>query len=578
MSRDPRVFVHLRRLSCSGTVTAPTVAAAHYESFFEVLYPASRLAIQRKDEELKDVLRLAASLTKLFSSKKAPQALILECLDLQADVREYDRIAEAIALTLESETPAKPECVLLAVSDTASLAKSVWLKRKLIAACESTRTALITMKPGEEASPTVWVRGTLVADKPSRSLPALGVVWQPLPATTELTLGEIQSHVDFLFGHFEVMTPEGTRHVSHLASVERLAKFDDFIVRIRRDLQQHLQDPDFRLRGYGVNGGAMPSLCLRIVDGERSRILRSDSEDCQGEAIAVICDFLDEAYPIERDLETLKRKGARRVVVVGVLGGRLPGNHNAHGTIHYLDIDREVSHPDACRFDRQGVSLVCAEDFDGYARELLAFDSFTFWRLVSEEPSFHSVGHWTGDRTPNHYYFRILAKPLFERYSYALAIRLKNLLRAKGILPRWIRKLVCTEGEESTILSTSLADVLGLSARDIITIPRQYFRTITGQNIGSDVVDLLERGYGKDALRGKNVLIVDQAAHHFRTFSGLRSVCEHFDCTVLGFAVFIDRTDSQVPLGDYLPHAHYLTLYSWPCSARRDFECVCEAR
>jgi hypothetical protein len=234
----------------------------------------------------------------------------------------------------------------------------------------------------------------------------------------------------------------------------------------------------------------------------------------------------------------------------------------------------------SCRFCHQeGIEKVIdGEHFEDYARKIEHFNSFTFWEFVSQDRSFYEVGHWASDRTPNHYQFRIMAAPIFRRFSYDLSIRLRNILRKSGIAPAWVRKIVCTEGEESTALSLALAEVLGLSSKDVIRIPRKFFGSIAGKELGADLLQYIDSQYKGETLKRQNVLIVDQAAHHFRTLSSLRSVCEYYDCVVLGFLVFVDRTDAALSLGEYLPDSHYVALYSWPATPHMSHECPCTVR
>ena len=106
-------------------------------------------------------------------------------------------------------------------------------------------------------------------------------------------------------------------------------------------------------------------------------------------------------------------------------------------------------------------------------------------------------------------------------------------------------------------------------------IPRRLLSSIVGKEVGEELVRFVESEYGKDSLYRQNVVIIDQAAHHFRTFSSLRNVCEHYGATILAFAVFVDRSPSQISWGDHFYDSHYIPLYSWPCAPRRDYECLC---
>ena len=123
----------------------------------------------------------------------------------------------------------------------------------------------------------------------------------------------------------------------------------------------------------------------------------------------------------------------------------------------------------------------------------------------------------------------------------------------------------------------AVAGVLGLNKDDVVVLPRDLLNSVAGRHVDANLFTSPESKGLVDRLQGRNVLIVDQAAHHFRTLSALRSVCEYFDCVVLAFAAFVDRTDRDIKMGEYLHDSHYVALYSWPCLPRLAYECQCMA-
>ena len=278
---------------------------------------------------------------------------------------------------------------------------------------------------------------------------------------------------------------------------------------------------------------------------------------------------------MEQTILHLRSCGVPRIAVIGI--GRykdapvLP-NVEYHS---YLDTSYEAFKADesACGFCRQDVPSITGFDFTQFEREIKKFDPYTFWALVGQNPNYFSVGHWPSDRTPNHFYFRILTDEVFRSHSYGLAIRIRNVLHASsGVLPGWIGKIVCIVDEESYRLSVAVASVLGLKKEDVVALPRELLNAVVGKQIQAELLPQL-KDFG-DRLQRQNVLIIDQAAHHFRTLSALRNVCEYYECVVLAFAVFVDRTDRDIK-GEYLHDSHYVALYSWPCLPRRAYECQC---
>ena len=204
------------------------------------------------------------------------------------------------------------------------------------------------------------------------------------------------------------------------------------------------------------------------------------------------------------------------------------------------------------------------------------FDSFSFWNLVASDDKFYSVGHWPSPTTKYHYQFRVRTLPLFTVHSHGLALRLRNLLNNKGIFAPWVHRIVCLDEEESNLLAAALARTLNLQARKpVIAIPRDKFRFIAGKQVDQQFVRWFETKYRRSSLLDKNVIIVDQAAHHFKTLSALKSICQRFGATVLSFAVFLDRTAQGFELVEYLPSTHYVRLYSWPSGPKMAYECEC---
>jgi hypothetical protein len=134
---------------------------------------------------------------------------------------------------------------------------------------------------------------------------------------------------------------------------------------------------------------------------------------------------------------------------------------------------------------------------------------------------------------------------------------------------------MCTEGEESKTLAEGVAKVVGLSKADVIAIPRKHFASIAGADVSEELKTFLDNTQRISKLRHRNFVIVDQAAHHFKTLAALRTVCEHLQSKILAFAVILNRVEPAFEVGDYLHDSHYIWLYSWPSPPRLSHECPC---
>lgn len=527
-----------------------------------------------------NVPALVTPLAELISVKRRPQChvLLIELLDTEPDEYEYDDLCEAIHDVIRMTGVVLPWCITIAVSNGDVFEDSVVLKHRLVPECRLKNVGLILLSLGASAKPKVLCQGALsvVGD-----LPELGSSKASSPEhyQSQLSTEEIAKLFQSLFGHFEIQIGGSIFHIPCVASVRRLAHTADFVSQLKYDVSNLIATSHYAVLPFGLQGGGIDELSLGLVEGDATRVARKGTEvsNLHCDSIVILCDFLSQHYPLANEVERIKKSGITKLGVVGI--GRFLDAPILEGipTLWYLD------HPyksiavgkTVCPFCEQGVIPIACDHFDAFARALNVFEPFTFWEFVSQREDFLRVGHWASDRTPNHYHFRIITDPVFRLYSYGLSIRLKNALQAKGILPGWIGKIVCTDGEESFRLSIALAEVLGLRDSDVIAIPRKFFASIAGKEIDTDLQKHIESSYGENQLRHSNVVIVDQAAHHFKTLSALKNICEYYDSVVLAFAVFIDRTNSALWLGEYLHDTHYVPLYSWPVSPRRAYECAC---
>jgi hypothetical protein len=562
----------------------PSVPRDIYRAYLRALY--TELSVQvapapERDWNLTtDVLELSENLVNLLSRRQrrlGRRALIVEWLDADADVRTMDRVPEAIALALDTQRLAATELVVFSLASPDPASQSLWLNRKLLPVCNDLQVAFITIYADPNARPTVLAPGRLFDGRQEGLVPALTSQPEEVFESDGLDAETIESMLDVLFGHFALVSDGDASpsiHVSTIVGIRRAARDPTLVVDLRRRIARALGTPNFKVCGYGVPGDGIDSLSLELCDGDPGRLLSREEVRRRDRApIALLCDVLDERYPISSDIEELRKLGATPLVVASLVHSNPPLDIPTP-VISYVSVPYTIYRKDSCPFCQQQVPLVSeSHDFDSISRRLMAFHEVTFWELVGGNSQFFSIGHWRSDRTPNHYYFRIMTRPLLRRHGFGLAARIRNmLLNDRKIPPTWVTKILCTEGEEAVALANN---VLGLSMQDIVRIPRKYFSSIAGKEIGEELPTFIEKQYGRDSLFRQRVLVVDQAAHHFRTFSSLRNLCEYYGALVLAFAVFVDRSPSQISWGDHFYDSHYVPLYSCPCTPRRDYECLC---
>jgi hypothetical protein len=587
MAKTAKLAAYLYNIHRPNRVGFEALSAGAYSQLLHSLEisPASGMTLQKPREfefSSSAVGDLASSLIRVMSSKKREKTslVVLQMLDKEADVHDYDDLCVAVDLALHDRRISKPWCVVIAVSNEEVFNESVLLTLRLIPTCRNSTVGLILLSVGEQMKLTILSRGSLprTLQPPVLQSPKSPSDRQEKPVL-RLTPAEIADAFQVLFGHFEIECNGKSFHVPAVASVQKLLKSDVFLRQLNDDISSALETSDFAICPFGIAGGGIDELAL-LLSGSDTRRLKNavNIKDHDGSPLVILCDFASPVYGIEDVIATAQMKGTGNIAVAAIARYQNAPDYGV-ADLHYLETEyKAVPAPhDSCRFCMQGVDpAIKGDHFDSFARRIGEFDDLTFWEFVARSREFYDVKHWWSERTHYHYHFRILTKPIFRRYSFDLSLRLRNVLERQGILPGWVKKIVCTEGEESTQLSAGLAEVLGLSPDDVVPIPRDCFTPMAGdRQLNAGLARYIEEHSIADSLRRQNVLIVDQAAHHFGTLSALRHVCEYFECTVLAFAVFIDRTDKAFYLGDHLPDSRYVALYSWHVPPRRPYECPC---
>lgn len=571
------------RLRIPGSLSAPTIPRAKYTQFISELIDMSSTDAPVRDEELElstDVAQFSEDLRNRVFNEPVPNAIVLalEVLDSSADIRAYDDLCESLSLILRRGKGPTIQAIVIVVSDLKVFKASLWFQRQLSPVCERKDISLLLTAPREGPGVEVITASSQYKSKP---LPRL---FDQL-ASGVLQDRELASDADLalqfktLFGNFQIKTDAGTFHVPAVASVQSLARDEKITARLRSDVTTLLGTSDFDVLPYGVQLGGIETLALALAQSDSHRVLRhSLTKSGDARSTVILCDFVSRVYPLASAIERLRLAGAPRIAVVGIADFADAPELSATPVRSYVKTGYRVGGTSAenCVFCAQGDRCISGETILDFERAVGAFDSRTFWHLISQDRAYYAVGHWHGERTPNHYQFRIMSEPIFRDHGYGLAVRVRNVLASKSILHGWVKKIVCVD-EEAALFASAVAFALGLRPEAVIKVPRDLLQS-SGRTAGKEGLKALRKRYSKELLHRENVLIVDQAAHHFRTLSGLRYVCEVFDCAVLAFIVFVDRTEAGFSLGEYLHDSHYVALYSWPCPPRVRYECPCWTR
>ena len=585
MPKSP-LSVGVVQIHRAGVLRYTAIPQGSYRDFVSAINGSRATAIRfRPPREILFVAGETQLLTEIGralsrKSRRVPgDVLVFELLDRDADVDLYDDVCSSLVVALTSKKVLRPWCVALVVANPQLLLESVFLQKKLCPLCEHRKIGLVVLSDRPDHSPTLLCQSSPPMSAPLPGLEARYEERAEESVTPDgLSADEIRAMTGVLFGHFVLRSGEQTYHLPALASIRKLAQNAAFVRQLHGDIMARLRDPRYAVLPLGIPLGGVRELAVGLAAGASDRLLVPAAAGVQHDtqSVVILCDMVGPMYALESTVRDLMNGGFRDILIAGVARFRNAPRPGVAGAHSYFELPFDVAAmPEGeCRYCNQGVPQLEAEDFDGFARGIGPFDPLTFWQFVGQDERFYSVGHWASDRTPNHYLFRVLTEPIFRTWGYDLALRIRNALRANGVIPGWVQRIVIPDDPEAGLLASALADALNLRREDIIAVPRDALRSVAGPGIGEEGLRAL-KSCGGERLQDSNALIVDQAAHHFKTLSALRAICDLYNTTILGFAVFLDRTDYAFSKGEYLHDCHYISLYSWPCSPRRAHECPC---
>jgi hypothetical protein len=544
------------------------------------------------------------SLTRSLNNRKSSRlnSLIVEVLSPTARASEFDRLCSAIE-TAESETTVRIDRIVFVVNSRQYLEDSVLFADVLLKLCASKRIRVFLTSPDVPelyeafyCEPADEARVGHVASEPRSSRVvyeiaeagiSLGYHYiEPEGTVSDIDSQEIRDYLEVFNGHFLLQTSGGDVHVRCVLSVGKLASHRTFVQRVKSDLDELFLGNEYSIVPFGVDQEGLDRLSLAVLRGDSRRRLRPHNADYVDNVVLLFDSFNLHPDYLARVAEL--EVPPDRIAIVEVAGASTNGAEALHRIsvpqnrlVTYVDLGDLVRSwpPSECPMCWQGVPVLPTEgleggrSIDGYARAIHKYDSFTFWSMLSTSDEYLEIGHWPSSRTRNHYDLRVRAAPIFRDFGWDIARRIRNGLESVGVLSGWLSGMLCTEGEESDQLAGRLGHVLGIPEFAILRVPRAQLVHVAGKDIGDGLAQWLLEARAGERIGGRNVVILDQAAHHFRTYSSLRSIADYLDCSTLAFAVFLDRTGLDFDFGQHLHSTHYLPLYSWPAPPRRDCNC-----
>jgi len=545
--------------------------------------PAKLVDPQPLEAELNhDALR--SSLTRVLGvSHRTPKCLVVDFSESAVRMPHHDTLCWHLAETVEKLPQSSEFDLIVIVHNLADLTSSYVLQTRLVEACKSRGIGLVGVGTKGRRAAALVPSTRLAVDRLDTIATALENLG-PGALPPEATLPDVAALADLIYGHFEIEGGLGAfRHVPALVSVERVLTDEQFLVACAADIDRQLGTTDFTVACRGLQPELLERFSLGLVQNDNARMADRRIEHqlgLDGKDVVLICDVLWNAYPIAKITHEFREHGAARVLCVGI--GKYADFAPPPGVLtkSYLDLDYVGydSQGHSCPFCAQGDVAVRGRTILDCTGAIGEFDPYTFWELISSVKGAYSGEHWLSDRTKYHYLQRISVSPILRQHGFGIACRLRNRLLSAGIRPLWIHNVLCPDEPEAVGLAQRLAIALGKEDKCIVRIPRRYFNGITATSVNPEVDSFLKSTYGDDALYKRNVIIVDQAAHHFGTLAALSHLCRNCNATILAFAVFADRIHPSIEVGDWLPDAHYLALYKWPWPPFQGDECPCVSR
>lgn len=493
------------------------------------------------------------------------------CRDLQ---NRIDQINPRVAESLD---------IIIIASDVKEFCGSVRLEDRLIPSCRDREIGLVVIA----LTPEPQVRMLHNSGRFASNIDVnISNIVQEKSQTEGININpddEIRESIDTVCGHFELswppekVTPNGMLlHVPALVSLARFSSGGTNLTHLQNIFVRELQSDDFVIHYFGIED--MKNLALAIVNNENSRL--ASIVGVRNRKVAIVCDILWELYGLEDFVQRQMDEGAVDVFTVGFVSYAPFRNNTNIRYKCFLDLDFEEYQPneDSCPFCRHEDAQAIKGDYlEKFLGKIYGFETHTFWEIVSNTEGAYTDGHWPSPRTGYHYLHRINTLPILEKHGYCISCRIRNLL-AEHIHNEWIDAILCPAEPEAVRLSELLSRALHLKGNMIVKVHRKYFHKVTKASIPDELNAVLSQEYGESYLKKWNIIIVDQAAHHFQTVSALSHLCRFRGARILAFAVLIDRLHHRVPVSECLHSSHYISLYKWPWPPFKGDECPCTRR
>lgn len=537
-----------------------------------------------RDPSAADIQKVdaVAQLSTVASSFEGPHNV---CLILPSLPNEAITLLDAIANQLDQEPLWRPGAIALIAETGLPEIQAYVTAEKRLADIVARREVQLIFLAGDASIGAV-------ADIPEEVLSecrdALVAADTPEPITEHDLAELVTRRTDLLLDHFLYAVEGVETHVPLTARASNLAE-DDAVVTALDAAIHHNVRGDFLFVPVGVPGAGVDVLCMSLADDPARVVAPSDVG--HGQRAVVVCDLADDDAPATTVVRALTARGVEVAGVVALFGTARWNGGDVPWSWAIVRLPQHLAvwpSQESCAYCSAGVELlVSARGYDGFKRELVVPHPRVFWDAVRWSPSFVTVTHWASDQTPNHFQFRLLAAEYLDVWGEMTAARMRNLL-AESIMGSWVDCVVSTDG--ATLgLAPRLAAAFGLPASRAWIVKRDELRqNPRGEgarfwrhrqpedDAPPDQNGLVEVPAAEiEHARRPNVVIVDQAVHHFATFEALQRAVASVGGRALGLTVLADRF--SLTEGEALPlsKTRYMPVYRWPVVAWTRSTCGC---
>lgn len=399
-----------------------------------------------------------------------------------------------------------------------------------------------------------------------------------VPLDTPLrSLGEdIALTLDLEFDHLVVSDGFGAElHVPCLISASRVGEDEGLVKRLRAEVSSFLSTSEWMAGTLEFeDAGLRASLLPQLIEGDAARDADL-TENLAGRAVIVLVDIAYDSSRLKAAQTELKRRGAVEVAFLSIVMPQDPIDPDivVRGLVPLSVVSTRST--ENCDFCLLGVPVVSGSGISEVRNKVAQFHPVVFWKLISLSPTFTAAGHFRSSRTGNHFWLRVMMNDVFASFGDSLANRLVRVLQTQaGVFRSWWDNIIVADDPESVALAQAIRRVIGKRAPEIIAVKREVIHGVSSGEFGEPAAEWISTSLEKFG-NHRNVIIVDQAAHHLRTFTALKALCDAAGWHTLAFAVVLDRTGFSSEIHHEMHDAHYVWLHSWPFPPRTGVSCTC---